>query len=182
MIRGSHRHNFVTWHYGLLLTLFSAVSATAFGQTVVGRSNTGALPTPVADTVDVASLAKVKALSFAIQFSGPGTENTLNAKESGQLRVTITNNSSVPVRNVVAKLVPIDLPVGVKYNDSVKVGDIPGKGTGYAMFNFTTTEDVPRQYLTFGVEVHQQAGQEPDPQLLNFQTRARRVAGQGPTR
>jgi hypothetical protein len=162
----------------LLLAFFSAAIALAPAQTAVGRSNVGALPFGPTDTAYVENRLKTRALFFEMQFSGQTSEKILSPKETGRLRLVITNTSDVQVRNVVAKLVPIDIPVGVRFNDSIKVGNIPAGGTQYAIFYFTTAEDVPQQVVTIGVEVHQQAGQEPDPRLLTFETRGRRLTGQ----
>ncbi len=161
-----------------LLAVLSLATASAFTQVVVGRSNTGSLPLAPTDTAYVENRLKTRALFFEMQFSGQSSEKILNPKETGRLRLVITNTSDVSVRNVVAKLVPIDIPVGVRFNDSIKVGNIPAGGTQYAIFYFTAAEDVPQQIVTIGVEVHQQGGQEPDPRLLTFETRGRRVTGQ----
>lgn len=165
-----------------LAVLFACVSlatGSVVAQTAVGRSNTGALPLAPSDSTYVENRLKTRALFFEMQFSGQTSEKILNPKETGRLRLVITNTSDVSVRNVVAKLVPIDIPVGVRFNDSIKVGNIPAGGTQYAIFYFTAAEDVPQQVVTIGVEVHQQGGQEPDPRLLTFETRGRRLTGQG---
>jgi hypothetical protein len=159
----------------ILLFVFLSMSvASALAQIAVGRTNTGSLPLAPTDTGYVENRLKTRALFFEIQFSGQSSEKILNAKETGRLRLVITNTSEVPVRNVVAKLVPIDIPVGVRFNDSIKVGNIPAGGTQYAIFYFTAAEDVPQQIVTLGVEVHQGGGLEPDPRLLTFETRGRR--------
>lgn len=162
----------------LLLGLLAMAMASAFAQTAVGRSNTGALPLAPTDTAYVENRLKTRALFFEMQFSGQTSEKFLSPKETGRLRLVITNTSDVSVRNVVARLVPIDIPVGVRFNDSIKVGNIPAGGTQYAIFYFTAADDVPQQVVTIGVEVHQQGGQEPDPRLLTFETRGRRLTDQ----
>ena len=162
----------------LILVFSSTVVPLAGAQTAVGRSNTGALPFAPSDTAYVENRLKTRALFFEMQFSGQTSEKMLSPKETGRLRLVITNTSDVAVRNVVAKLVPIDIPVGVRFNDSIKVGNIPAGGTQYAIFYFTAAEDVPQQVVTIGVEVHQQGGQEPDPRLLTFETRGRRLTDQ----
>lgn len=162
----------------LLVLLFLTAVGSVFAQTAVGRSNTGSLPLAPGDSAYVENRLKTRALFFEMQFSGQTSEKLLNPKETGRLRLVITNTSDVPVRNVVAKLVPIDIPVGVRFNDSIKVGNVPAGGTQYAIFYFTAAEDVPQQVVTIGVEVHQQGGQEPDPRLLTFETRGRRLTNQ----
>ena len=159
----------------LLLALSVSLAASGLAQTAVGRSNAGPLPLAPTDTAYVDNRLKTRALFFEMQFSGQTSEKILNPKETGRLRLVITNTSDVPVRNVVAKLVPIDIPVGVRFNDSIKVGNVPAGGTQYAIFYFTAAEDVPQQVVTIGVEIHQQVGQEPDPRLLTFETRGRRL-------
>ena len=162
----------------LLFGLLSLAVVPAFAQVAVGRSNTGSLPLAPSDSAYVENRLKTRALFFEMQFSGQTLEKVLNPRETGRLRLVISNTSDVPVRNVVAKLVPIDIPVGVQYNDSITVGNVPAGGTQYAIFYFTAAEDVPAQVVTIGVEVHQQGGQEPDPRLLTFETRGRRLTDQ----
>jgi hypothetical protein len=162
----------------LLAALTSGLVVSVDAQIAVGRSNTGSLPVAPSDSSFVDNRLKTRALFFEMQFSGQTTEKVLNAKETGRLRLVITNTSDVTVRNVVAKLVPIDIPVGVRFADSINVGNIPAGGTQYAIFYFTAAEDVPQQVVTIGVEVHQQGGQEPDPRLLTFETRGRRPTNQ----
>ncbi len=158
----------------LFLACACMAIASALAQTAVGRSNMGSLPFAPSDSAYVENRLKTRALFFEMQFSGQTSEKILTAKETGRLRLVITNTSDVTVRNVVAKLVPIDIPVGVRFNDSINVGNVPAGGTQYAIFYFTAADDVPQQVVTIGVEVHQQGGQEPDPRLLTFETRSRR--------
>jgi hypothetical protein len=177
----SHHHSLpgALLRRSVLLLAFCVLSiGSMIGQTAVGRSNVGSLPLAPSDTSYVENRLKTRALFFEMQFSGQSSEKILNAKETGRLRLVITNTSDVQVRNVVAKLVPIDIPVGVRFNDSIKVGNIPAGGTQYAIFYFTAADDVPQQVVTMGVEVHQQGGQEPDPRLLTFETRGRRLSDQ----
>jgi hypothetical protein len=178
MIRSRIRSEVLMKRSVLILALASMTAVSAFAQVAVGRSNKGALPLAPSDTAYVENRLKTRALFFEMQFSGQTSEKVLNPKETGRLRLVITNTSDVPVRNVVAKLVPIDIPVGVRFNDSIKVGNVPAGGTQYAIFYFTAAEDVPQQVVTIGVEVHQQGGQEPDPRLLTFETRGRRTTDQ----
>jgi hypothetical protein len=162
----------------LLLILVCSTLVAGVAQTAEGRSNVGSLPLAPSDSAFVDNRLKTRALFFEMQFSGQTSEKVLNPKETGRLRLVITNTSDVTVRNVVAKLVPIDIPVGVRFTDSIKVGNIPAGGTQYAIFYFTAAEDVPQQVVTIGVEVHQQGGLEPDPRLLTFETKGRRLTDQ----
>jgi hypothetical protein len=170
----SLRDNMLMKRFVLILISLLVTSGNAGAQIAIGRSNTGSLPVAPTDTSYVENKLKTRALFFEMQFSGQSTDKILYAKETGRLRLVITNTSDVPVRNVTAKLVPIDIPVGLQYNDSIKVGTVPALGTQYAIFYFTAAEDVPQQIITLGVEVHQQGGQEPDPRLLTFETRRSR--------
>ncbi len=162
----------------LLFGFLSLAVVPASAQVAVGRSNTGSLPLAPSDSTYVENRLKTRALFFEMQFSGQTSEKLLNPRETGRLRLVITNTSDVPVRNVVVKLVPIDIPAGVQFNDSINVGIVPAGGTQYAIFYFTAAENVPAQVVTIGVEVHQQGGQEPDPRLLTFETRSRRLTNQ----
>jgi len=157
-----------------LAVLIAVGSALAMSQKVSGQSPTGSLPPPPSDSAHIANVLRTRALLFDMQFTCPSGEKFLTGQETGRLRLSITNTSDVPVRSVRAKLVPIDKPIGVTFNDSILVGDIPPGQTQYAIFYLIATENVPDQVVTLGVEVHQQLGQEPDPRLLTFETKARR--------
>ena len=150
------------------------VPTVLWGQRVSGQSPTGALPLAPSDSAHIANVLKNRALLFDMQFTTPSGEKFLTGRETGRLRLSITNTSEVVVRNVRAKIVPIDRPIGVTFNDSIEVGDIPPGQSQYAIFYLNATEDVPDQVVTLGVEVHQLIGQEPDPRLLTFETKARR--------
>jgi hypothetical protein len=153
--------------------VLSIGSALAVSQKVSGQSPTGSLPPPPSDSAHVANVLRTRALLFDMQFTCPSGEKFLTGQETGRLRLSITNTSEVLVRNVRASLVPIDKPIGVTFNDSILVGDIPPGQTQYAIFYLIAADSVPDQVVTLGVEVHQQLGQEPDPRLLTFETKAR---------
>ncbi|MGA9119982.1 MAG: hypothetical protein WB699_11515 [Bacteroidota bacterium] len=157
------------------VTMALACSAMlTWAQKSSAQSPPGSLPTAPSDSAHIANVLKTRALVYDMQFTTPSGEKFLTSRETGRLRLSITNTSEVVVRNVLAKLVPIDRPIGVTFNDSIMVGDIPPGQSQYAIFYLNTSESVPDQVVTIGVEVHQQVGQEPDPRLLTFETKARR--------
>ncbi len=154
--------------------VLASLPTLAWSQKVSGQSQPGPLPLAPSDSAHIANVLKNRALLFDMQFTTPSGEKFLTGGETGRLRLSITNTSEVVVRNVRAKLVPIDKPIGVTFNDSIEVGDIPSGQSQYAILYLNTADDVPDQVVTLGVEVHQQIGQEPDPRLLTFETKARR--------
>jgi len=159
--------------YAVLGGVLMSFQASAWSQKISGRSPTGSLPLAPSDSAHIANVLKTRALLFDMQFTTPSGEKFITGRETGRLRLSITNTSEVAVRNVRAKLVPIDKPIGVTFNDSIVVGDIPPGQSQYAIFYLNAAENVPDQVVTLGVEVHQQLGQEPDPRLLTFETKAR---------
>jgi hypothetical protein len=145
----------------------------ASGQSSLGRSNTGSLSIEGVDSVRGPGAVKGSALSLDMEFSEPSGNHVLDARETGRLRIVISNNGKTIARNVVVKLIPSELPVAVTFNDSIKVGDIPPGGTEYAFFYFKAAENVPTQVLTFIIEVRQPAGLAGEPRAFVLETKKR---------
>jgi len=148
-------------------------SFTAPGQSVIGRSNSGSLSIEGADTIRPAGAVKGSALSLDMEFTEPSGNHVLDARETGRLRIVISNNGKTLARNIVVKLVPSEMPAAVTFNDSIKVGDIPPGGTEYAFFYFTAGENVPTQVLTFVVEARQPSGMVGEPRAFVLETKRR---------
>jgi hypothetical protein len=161
----------------LLLGLaISAISVSAAGQTIVsGKSNTGPIVPSYAETGTGVSGRPATGLTFEFEFSEPSGNSYLDARETGRLRIVISNAGRLPVRNVIARVVPLASPSSMTYNDSILVGEIPMRSTRYAIFYFTAQHDVPSQILTFQIELHDSNGPVADPQLLTFLTRSRQI-------
>ena len=150
----------------------------AMAQKISGRSPSGALS--VAAQVDSGSAPttlRVRNVSFDTEFSEPSGNNALDPKETGRLRVVLTNSGKISLRNVVVRVIPLATPVGVTYNDSIAVGDIPVNATRYAIFYFSASPNVPSQILTFQVDIHDSLGGVADSRLVTFLTRERRGGG-----
>ena len=131
----------------------------ALAQKISGRSPSGALN--VAAQVDSGSTPttlRVRNVSFDTEFSEPSGNNALDPKETGRLRVVLTNSGKISLRNVVVRVIPLATPVGVTYNDSIAVGDIPVNATRYAIFYFSASSNVPSQILTFQIDIHDSLG------------------------
>ena len=157
----------------LSIVLIPFVCASAVhAQKAVGRSNTGPLPVVSATAKVDPNAAKVPRISFEMDFTEPSGNSYLDAKETGRLKLIITNIGKTPVRNVVAKLTPTEPPAGVTFIDSIKVGDIPVSGARYAIFYVTASTAVPSQTLKFQVRVFDQLGIASEPRILTFSTRA----------
>ncbi|MGB6650267.1 MAG: hypothetical protein WBG01_17195 [Bacteroidota bacterium] len=160
----------------LLSVAVVAIAASAFGQTTItGRSNTGSIIPSYAETGTNGSGRPVTGLTFEFEFSEPSGNKYLDARETGRLRIVISNSGRLSVRNVVARVVPLASPSSVTFNDSILVGEIPMNSTRYAIFYFSAKEDVPSQILTFQIELHDPSGPVADPQLLTFLTRSRQI-------
>lgn len=160
--------------YGTFLVLgacFAAGSASA--QVATGRSNTGMISLSL-PTNDSADPKKTLPLTFEIEFSEPSGNKHLEARETGRLRVVMSNTGRTVVRGVVAKVVPLTPPTAVTYNDSILVGDIPANASRYAIFYFTAGESVPSQIVTFQVELFSLQAEAAEPKLLTFLTKDRR--------
>jgi hypothetical protein len=149
------------------------LSSFALGQSPLGRSNTGSLTIEGVDSVRGPGAVKGSALSLDMEFTEPSGNHVLDARETGRLRIVISNNGKTIARNVVVKLVPSEMPVAVTFNDSIRVGDIPPGGTEYAFFYFTATENVPTQVLTFVIEVRQPTGLAGEPRAFVLETKKR---------
>jgi len=157
-----------------------AILAASLGvaQKVSGRSPSGALNVVVqSDSVSTPSTLRVRNVSFDTEFSEPSGNNALDPKETGRLRVVLTNSGKISLRNVVVRVIPLATPTGVTYNDSITVGDIPVNATRYAIFYFTASANVPSQILTFQIDIHDSLGGVADSRLVTFLTRERRGGG-----
>jgi hypothetical protein len=146
----------------------------ASSQVVTGRSNTGTITLTAVDSALVVAGKRFQALSFEIEFSEPSGNKSLEAKETGRLRVVISNAGKTMVRGVVARVAPLTPPTGITYNDSIVVGDIPVNASRYAIFYFTAKDNVPSQIVTFQVELFVRGVEATEPKLLTFLTKDQR--------
>jgi hypothetical protein len=153
-----------------VLTLVGAATA----QKIIGKSNTGSLSITISDTNAAATAQRVRNVSYEYEFSEPSGNNALDPKETGRLRIVLTNSGKITLRNLVVKVVPLSPPAGVTYNDSIMVGDIPVNATRYAIFYFTASNEVGSQILTFQIDVHDPLGSVADSRLVTFLTRDRK--------
>ena len=152
-----------------LLILCFLVATPLHAQRGSARSNTGAIPSP--SIAKIPGGGPVRSLSFEVEFTEPSGNGFLDAKETGRLKLIISNIVKVPARNVIAKIVPLDKAVGITFIDSIKVGSIPVNGTQYAIFYFTASTTVPSQTLKFQIEVIDENGFAAEPRQLAFSTR-----------
>lgn len=161
----------------LLIGLCGLVMLTAGmaeAQKISGRSNSGALNVVLSDSGTTPAGERLRNIAYEVEFSEPSGNNALDPKETGRLRVVLTNSGKISLRSVVVRVTPLANAVGVTYNDSIAVGDIPVNATRYAIFYFTAAADVISQVLTFQVEIHDPLGKVSDPRLVTFLTRERR--------
>ena len=153
--------------------LFLSLSP-ASGQVVTGRSPAGPLAPVVGDSTISKPLTQNHIVTYETEFSEPSGDNFLEPRETGRLRLILTNTGKASLRNVVARIIPLALPSGVSYNDSISVGDIPGNATRYAIFYFSADENVTSQILTFQINIHDARGAIADSRLITFLTKERK--------
>jgi hypothetical protein len=128
----------------------------------------------MSDSAVAAAVLKNRSVTYEFEFTEPSGNKYLDARETGRLRVVLTNNGKVTVRNVVVKIIPLATPSQIAYNDSIVVGDLPVNVTRYAIFYFTAGENVSPQILTFQVNIRDPRGPVADARLFTFLTRERR--------
>ncbi len=143
------------------------------GQVVTGRSEAGKLSVTALDSADLQSVLKVRMATYDYEFTEPSGDNFLEPRETGRLRVVITNTGKVVLRNIVARIIPLAPPTDISFNDSIDVGEIPVNATRYAIFHFTAAENVSSQILTFQIDVRDPQGSIADSRLFTFLTRTR---------
>ena len=156
----------------ITLLLLAGVPS-VFAQVVTGRSNTGTITVIVVDSGS-SSTKRPQTLTFEMEFSEPSGNKSLEAKETGRLRVVISNSGKSAVRGVIARVSPLTPPTAITYNDSILVGDIPVNASRYAIFYFTAKENVPSQIVTFQVELFTRGVEATEPKLLTFLTKDQR--------
>jgi hypothetical protein len=146
----------------------------ASGQVITGRSPAGSLSASAGDSLLVHNGTASYVVTYETEFSEESGDNFLGARETGRLRLILTNSGKTTLRNIVARIVPLSPPSGVSYNDSIAVGDIPGNATRYAIFYFTADESVSSQILTFQVDIHDNRGMVADSRLVTFLTKEKK--------
>ena len=158
----------------LLAILVVAAGLSALAQNVVGRSAPGSLKATDSDSTEAATPGGWGSVAFDLEFSEPSGNEYLEAKETGRLRIAISNPGSTSAKGVYVKLNPLQEVRGISYPDSIYVGEIPVSSSRYAIFYFQAAERLDPQIVTFGVEVR--GGGKAllaDPKLLTFLTRQR---------
>jgi hypothetical protein len=162
-------------HCLLCVLVLSFVAGHAQGQKISGRSAAGSFTVAVAPDSSVAPpLLRTRAISYDFEFSEPSGNKSLDPRETGRLRIVLTNGGKVTAKSIVVRVIPLSAPVEVSFNDSITVGDIPVNATRYAIFYFTAAEAVPSQILTFQIDIHDPLGAVADSRLFTFLTSERR--------
>lgn len=159
----------------LCVLVLGFVAGHALGQKVSGRSAPGSFTVAVApDSGRTSPSLRTRVISYDFEFTEPSGNKSLDPRETGRLRVVLTNSGKVTAKNIVVRVIPLSAPMEVSFNDSITVGDIPVNATRYAIFYFTATEAVPSQILTFQIDIHDPLGTVADSRLFTFLTRERR--------
>lgn len=166
---------YMKFRFAVGVLLVWAGGMQADGQVVTGRSNTGPITLIVVDTVSASQAKRQSLLSFEIEFSEPSGNKTLEGRETGRLRVVVSNSGRGTVRSVVARVSPLAPPTAITFNDSILVGDIPVNASRYAIFYFSASEKVPSQIVTFQVQIFSRGIEAAEPKLLTFLTKDHRT-------
>ena len=161
----------------VLCALLTCCAMGLHAQRFTGKSNSGSISVTLTDTGGTPVVQRLRNVTYDFEFSEPSGNNALDPKETGRLRVVLTNSGKITVRNVVVRVVPLATPIGVTFNDSIAVGDIPVNATRYAIFYFTASADVPSQILTFQIDIHDPLGSVSDSRLVTFLSRDKRGGG-----
>jgi hypothetical protein len=155
----------------LLAILLLVAGPSVHAQKALGRSANGSLKATNSDSTGVAIPAARGSVAFDLEFSEASGNEYLEQKETGRLRIAISNTGSAAIKGVYVRLNPLQEVRGVAYPDSIQVGEIPANATRYAIFYFQAADRLEPQIVTFGVEVRGGAGLLADPKLLTFLTR-----------
>jgi hypothetical protein len=158
----------------LCASLLLILACGVFAQRIQGRSGVGSLSTTQMDSTGAPVVPHVRETTFDFEFSEPSGNKFLDPRETGRLRVVVTNAGKSTLRNVVIRVIPLSPPTDVVFNDSIGVGDLPVNATRYAIFYFTAGEGVPSQILTFQIDIHDALGAIADSRLFTILTRERR--------
>jgi len=157
----------------VVVALMVVASVQGYGQKATGRSSAGPLKAVDSDTLAAAVAGAQGSVTFDMEFTEPSGNEYLEQKETGRLRIAISNPGSVTVKGAFVKLRPLQEVKGVSYPDSIFVGDIPVSSSRYAIFYFQAADRLDPQIVTFGVEVRGGRGLLAEPKLLTFLTRQR---------
>ena len=153
--------------------LMLATSLTGYGQKASGLSPAGPLRPAITDTSSVGVSGAPGSVTFDMEFTEPSGNEYLEQKETGRLRIAISNPGSATVKGAYAKLNSLQPVKGISYQDSIFVGDIPASSSRYAIFYFQAADRLDPQIITFGVEVRVGKVLLAEPKLLTFLTRQR---------
>lgn len=159
----------------LCIIIVAAGVAVAPAQKVSGRSSPGSINALQRDSAGTPAVLRVRSATYDFEFTEPSGDNYLEPRETGRLRIILSNTGKVGLRNVVARVVPLSPPTDITFNDSTMVGDIPVNATRYVIFYFTASENVRSQILTFQIDIHDAQGSVADSRLFTFLTRERRT-------
>ena len=158
----------------LCALLFLLLVSGVFAQRVQGRSGVGSLGITQVDSTGAPVVPHIRETTFDFEFSEPSGNKFLDPRETGRLRIVVTNSGKRTLRNVVIRLIPLSPPTDVVFNDSIGVGDLPANATRYAIFYFTAGERITSQILTFQIDIHDALGSIAESRLFTFLTRERR--------
>ncbi len=156
-----------------VVALMVVTSLPGYGQKATGRSSAGPLKAVDSDSSAADGAGAQGSVTFDMEFTEPSGNEYLEQKETGRLRIAISNPGSATVKGAYVRLNPLQEVKGVSYPDSIFVGDIPVSSSRYAIFYFQAADRIDPQIVTFGVEVRGGRGLLAEPKLLTFLTRQR---------
>jgi hypothetical protein len=107
--------------------LILVTSLPGYGQKATGLSPSGPLKAVDSDTSATAGAGAQGSVTFDMEFTEPSGNEYLEQKETGRLRIAISNPGSVTAKGVHVRLNALQEVKGVSYQDSIFVGDISGE-------------------------------------------------------
>ena len=142
----------------LFILLLSVQNVEA--QKASARSKPGALflPEPI--------------LLLKSEFSDPSGDKFLDAGETGQIKLTISNTGAGPAMGVIAKIIPSTRMTGITYDPSFELGIINAHSQKTITFKITADESIASRIIKFQIDLGK--GFNFDSKLLTIPTRSSR--------
>jgi hypothetical protein len=111
-------------------------------------------------------------LSVSIKFLEPSGNMALDAEETGELAITVSNSSKGDAFDVKAKITPAKLVKGLYFPDTVSFGKVPSGGTVTKKVPMKASADIPSVKAVLKVAVKEARGFNPKPWKVTFNTKA----------
>ena len=100
---------------------------------------------------EIASVKEDELFKVEYKFLEPSGDNILNAKEEGNLEITITNKSEIVLKKLKIKLTSEDAPKGLKYDRAVIFKELPAGETNARIFKLKASKKIDEGTFNFAV-------------------------------